>query len=188
MLRRVTPSSPSAARGVLLALCIVSGCGGDSTGPGTGRTPTPNFIRFQSDPGDVVGGGASYEYTQANSVISARGQGAFTPAQTPIEVTVGATQIRVLFAGYYGLLESMVGTSPPKVGYYGGLRKYPWHNPARGGMDVGGNGRGCLTISGWYAIDKLAFAGGKPTELDLRFEQRCDGNAPALHGAVHWTG
>lgn len=24
------------------------------------------------------------------------------------------------------------------------------------------------------------------TALDLRFEQRCEGGIPALHGAIHW--
>ena len=28
---------------------------------------------------------------------------------------------------------------------------------------------------------------GSLTAIDLRFEQHCEGNSPALHGKIHWA-
>jgi hypothetical protein len=71
-------------------------------------------------------------------------------------------------------------------GYYSDLKRYPFHNPAKGGLSWSGQGRGCNTLQGWFAIDRVIYTNGILTALDLRFEQRCDGGAP-LHGAVHWN-
>jgi len=35
-------------------------------------------------------------------------------------------------------------------------------------------------------VDRLVYTNGVVTSLDLRFEQRCEGGTPALHGAIHW--
>ena len=32
-------------------------------------------------------------------------------------------------------------------GYYADLRRYPFHNPAKGGLDWFGEGRGCNTLA-----------------------------------------
>ena len=73
-------------------------------------------------------------------------------------------------------------------GYYADLRRYPFHNPVKGGLDWVGEGRGCNTLLGWFAIDGDTYTNGNLTALELRFEQRCEGGIPALHGAIHWSG
>jgi hypothetical protein len=79
---------------------------------------------------------------------------------------------------------NVVSTLQP--GYYGNLSRYPFHNPAKGGLDWSGNGRGCNTLTGWFAIDSVTYTGTTLTQIDLRFEQHCEGGTPALHGAIHW--
>jgi hypothetical protein len=74
-----------------------------------------------------------------------------------------------------------------KPGYYGGLQRYPFQNPIKGGMDWSGNGRGCNTLSGWFVVDQVSYSLGVMTSIDLRFEQHCEGGTAALHGAVHWA-
>jgi hypothetical protein len=71
-------------------------------------------------------------------------------------------------------------------GYYPGLQRYPFHNPALGGLDWYGQGRGCNTLQGWFVVDSVTYIGGALAAIDLRFEQHCQGITPALHGAIHW--
>ena len=72
-------------------------------------------------------------------------------------------------------------------GYYADLRRYPFHNPARGGLSWSGEGRGCNTLIGWFAVDSVTYLDGVLTAIDLRFEQHCGGGTPALHGVVRWA-
>jgi hypothetical protein len=62
------------------------------------------------------------------------------------------------------------------------------HNPAKGGFRWAGHGRGCNGFTGWFVVDQISHTNGVLTALDLRFEQHCDGQPPALHGKIHWTG
>jgi hypothetical protein len=73
-------------------------------------------------------------------------------------------------------------------GYYPGTQ-YPQSDPAVPAMQVYKTEYQwfCTAPTGWFAVDHLAYDdGGNMTALDLRFEQRCNGNAPALHGQIHW--
>jgi len=36
-------------------------------------------------------------------------------------------------------------------------------------------------------VDGVTYSGATLTSLDLRFEQHCEGLAPALHGQIHWA-
>jgi len=72
-------------------------------------------------------------------------------------------------------------------GYYGTLQRYPFHNPAKGGLSWSGNGRGCNSLSGWFVVDSITYVGGTLSAIDLRFEQHCDGDTPALNGKVSWS-
>ncbi|HKU45195.1 MAG TPA: hypothetical protein VJR89_43850, partial [Polyangiales bacterium] len=74
-----------------------------------------------------------------------------------------------------------------EVGYYGDLRRYPFHNPVRGGLSWSGHGSGCNTLTGWFAVDDVGYQAGVLKTLDLRFEQHCEGRTAALRGAVHYV-
>jgi hypothetical protein len=144
--------------------------------PAAGATPASgNYVYLQSDGGDYVGGGRTYTYTQANAVL---------------EVNVSGNELRVNVNGnenWGGIFKGLdaVATLPP--GYYGGVQRWPFHNPVKGGLDFSGQGRGCNELSGWFSIDSLTVSGGAITSLDLRFEQHCENGPPALRGKVHWT-
>src|SRR5205823_9242498 len=57
----------------------------------------------------------------------------------------------------------------------------------RGGVDWHGGAGGCNSLTGWFVVDAIAYAGGRIAAIDLRVEQHCNGDAPSLHGQVHWT-
>jgi len=157
---------------LLLALSLVTSCGGD--GPAAPVLSGPNTIRLVSDAGDWIGGGKSYEYTAANAkfVISATGN--------HLQISVVGDE------GWHSDLVLPSTLTQLQKGTFQNLDSYPFFDPAEGGFDWSGEGRGCNTSRSWVAIDNIAYAGTTLVALDLRFEQHCDGNTPALRGTVHW--
>jgi len=139
--------------------------------PPAGLPGAGNYAFLQSDPGDWVGAGQTQLYT--------------APA-APVSVTADGGHVTVSVGGWRGDFQTMGPLTQLQPGYYGGLMRYPFHNPAKGGMDWGGNGRGCNKLSGWFMVDQATYSGGSLTALDLRFEQHCEGSPAALRGAVHW--
>jgi hypothetical protein len=141
--------------------------------PPAGALPASgNYVYLQSDNGDYIGGGRTELLTAANSTINVDGR-------RTAALWIGA-------GGWTGDFVGMNTLSQLQPGYYGGLQRYPFHNPVRGGMDWSGNGRGCNTLSGWFVVDKVSYALGEMTAIDLRFEQHCEGGAAAQRGAIHW--
>ena len=144
--------------------------------PAPGATPASgSYVYLQSDPGDYIGGGATSVYTPSNATLAVNASGAH------VQVSVGGTH------WWYGDFQGMSSLTALEPGYYGNLERYPFNNPVRGGLDWFGDGRGCNTLTGWFVVDTISFSGTAISALDLRFEQHCEGGAPALHGQVHWT-
>ena len=139
--------------------------------PPSGALPASgNYVYLQSDAGEHVVGTTTL-YTQRADTISATWRGG----------------IVVLEAGRYrGYFQVMKSLARLERGYYGSLQRYPFSNPTKGGLAWSGNGRGCNELRGWFAVDSVSYVDSTLVALDLRFEQHCDGQLPALHGAVHW--
>jgi hypothetical protein len=95
--------------------------------------------------------------------------------------------VRIDGLEWIGDFPGMIGLDRLETGYYPGLHNYADYNPARGGFQWAGHGNVCNTLTGWFAVDQITYINGVLTALDLRFEQRCEGLAPALHGKIHWT-
>jgi hypothetical protein len=36
-------------------------------------------------------------------------------------------------------------------------------------------------------VDRVVYTAGKITEVELRFEQHCEGGGPALRGQIRWS-
>lgn len=133
-----------------------------------------NYVYLDSGAGDYVGQGKTYSYDINNSDISSN---------------IGPNFIGVVVYGeqqWTGVFMAMRSLAALQVGYYPQLRAYPFNNPTRGGIAWTGDGRGCTLIDGWFAVDALTVENGIIKAYDVRFEQRCEGRAAPLHGAVHW--
>jgi hypothetical protein len=142
--------------------------------PATGATPaTGNYVYLVSDNGDYIGQGQTLTYTPANATIA---------------VTAAAGHLSISVSGWFADFQTMSSITAIQRGYYPDLRRYPFHNPAKGGLSWSGQGRGCNTLTGWFAVDRVTYSGGVLTAIDLRFEQHCEGGTPALRGAIHWEG
>jgi hypothetical protein len=125
-----------------------------------------------SDADDYIGGGQTYSYSEATVTIG---------------VTTTGGRLSVSVAGWNGVFQAMNTLSRLERGYYPDLQRWPFHNPRKGGLDWSGNGRGCNTLTGWFAIDRVTYTGSTLTAVDLRFEQHCEGGTAALRGAIRWS-
>lgn len=144
--------------------------------PPAGSTPTAgSYVYLQSEGGDHIGQGRTRLYTSTNAELNVSVTGAV------ITVQVAADTI------WTGSFASMLSAQTLAPGYYGGLQRYPLHNPARGGMDWSGDSRGCNKLTGWFVIDSISFDNARLTALDLRFEQRCNDQLGALRGRIVWA-
>lgn len=147
--------------------------------PSPGATPpSGNYVYLESEPDDYVGGAGTYTYTQADSLLDVSTNGA--------RLEVGITGDEYWMGQFQGM-NTLTRLEP---GYYGGLQRFPFHNPATGGLSWIGEGRGCNQLSGWFVVDGVSYVGDALAAIDLRFEQVCqDGPLPygALHGEIHWS-
>lgn len=160
---------------LVLASALV-GCGGGSTNGQLPPTqPSANLVSLQSDLGDYIGAGQSYSYAQTN-------------AQITVSATGGRLSIGIRGnQNWTGDFQVPNTLSQLQTGYYSNLQRYPFHDPAMGGLSWSGEGRGCNVLTGWFAIDNVTYVGGVLTAIDLRFEQHCENNSAALHGQIHWS-
>jgi len=143
--------------------------------PAPGATPASgNYVYLSSMPGDYIGGGATRTFTDANATVNVSATG------PRLDVNIGGNS---WWSGEFAGMNTLVRLEP---GYYGGLQRYPFHNPIKGGLDWSGDGRGCNTLSGWFVVDRVVYQMDALSEIDLRFEQHCEGGAAALRGKIHW--
>ena len=133
-------------------------------------------MHLESEAGDYIGRGATYDYSAASATIGATASG----GHLSLNVTSNSDW-------WFGDFQAMSTLASLEAGYYGNLQRYPFHNPIRGGLSWSGNGRGCNTLTGWFVVDAVTYSGSTLTSIDLRFEQHCEGGAPALHGQLHWA-
>jgi hypothetical protein len=142
--------------------------------PAAGTTPASgNYVYLESAPGEYLGGGLRYTFTGAAGTLGVRVNGAH------VSVDIEGD------SWWVGDLVGMSSLTRLVPGYYGNLQGYPYNNPAKGGLSWSGNGKDCTT-SGWFVVDNVTYVDNDVTELDLRFEQYCEGNASPLNGKLHW--
>lgn len=141
--------------------------------PSVSLPASGNYVYLTSDVGDYIGQGGTFLYTPSNATITATSSG-------------GHLNVVVNSYDWDGDFQTMNSLTQLQAGYYPNLLRYPFDNPVRGGLSWSGMGRGCNTLTGWFAVDAVSYTGTLLTSIDLRFEQHCEGGGPALHGAIHW--
>jgi hypothetical protein len=134
--------------------------------------PAGNHVYLVSDPGDSIGAGGTHLYTPADTTVTLRSSG---------------NQLQIDVGGWTGNFVAMNSVPQLRPGYYGDTQRYPFHNPAKGGLSWDGFNRGCSVVSGWFVVDDVVYTGTTLTSIDLRFEQHCQGDTPALRGRIRWS-
>lgn len=142
---------------------LLSGCGDGGMGPGGAHVLTR--VHLDSEPGDYIGQGEAYTYTQADSRI--------------IVNQVGAA-VRVNVAGdedWNGSFRPAEAASRPEVGMF-----------TDAVINWEGDHRTCGGTTGWFAVDSIRYTDGALTQIALRFEQFCGSETgPSLHGDIVWS-
>lgn len=165
---------------VVAGALLISACGGgggsDSPPPVTGPPPPPGpgFVALQSDPGDLIGAGLDYRYTQADARYF---------------IVEGRRSVTVWLDGdeyWIGDFELPDSFSRVEVGVYNNLGKSPFHDPAVGGMNWSGEGRQCDQLTGSFEVTSVTYVDGFIDDIKMNFEQYCDGSSAALRGDIHW--
>lgn len=143
--------------------------------------PTPaqvpasgNYVFLQSDSSDYIGAGQNLTYGAA--AITATSNGGL--------VSINVSHNTDAWSGNFMAMDAV---SPLRRGYYAALMRYPFHNPAKGGLSWSGMGRGCNQLTGWFVVDDVAYTNGTLSLLKLRFEQHCEGASAALRGQINWA-
>lgn len=145
--------------------------------PPPGATPASgNYLYLLSEAGDYLGDGKTYLLAGADVTLDVRA------SQAHVQMRVTGPD-----GTWYGDFGGMAGLERVTPGYYAGLRRYGFHNPAKGGLDWRGLGRGCDSVNGWFAVDQVTYVNGAIAALDLRFVQHCNGSVPVIHGKIHWA-
>lgn len=162
----------SLRRAVIAAAVLAAvACGSDPVSPGSSG---PTSIRLVSDSGDWVGEGRTYEYTNADAVITVNASGNL------LTVTVDGDE---WWRGHFQLPGS---TSQLRTGTWEGLTRQLFNSTTTGGLSWSGEGRACNTLNGSVTIDAVTYEAGVLKTIDLRFVQHCEGGSAALRGTIHW--
>lgn len=146
--------------------------------PPPGAVPaTGNYLYFESTLGDYIGQGQTRLYTEPSA--------AFVPDW--------GGNIVQLFTGPAGSYPTWSATFVGRYtqallepGLYDDLQRYPFHNPAEGGLSFSGEGRGCNRLAGAFAVDSITWDGVDLAAVEIRFVQRCEVTGPPLYGALRW--
>ena len=147
--------------------------------PAAGALPggaSVSYLHVDSMRSDFIGAGRTTTYTQANAGFSVLAMG------NHLQVDVTGDQTWSLE------FQGIAGRNRLEPGYYEDVKRFP-SDPARGGMDVSSDARGCNALRGGFIIDSVSYsAGGDLSDLQMRFEQHCEGSTPsALWGEFRWA-
>ena len=127
------------------------------------------------DPGDYIGQGQTQLYTEPTAT--------FTPDW-------GGSLVQLFVNSPGGWSADFKGQDQqPRLttGLYDNVRRYPFHNPTKGGLDFSGMGRGCNELLATFAVDAISYDGtGQLQSVSIRFVQRCELTGPPLYGALRW--
>ena len=141
--------------------------------PAPDATPSQgNYVYLQADPENGIGADGGAAQSTSTAVWATLDSQAHH-----LHVTAGP-----LSSGDFQAMNSIADL---QVGYYANATRFPMGNPTKGMLSWDNNGRACNAVAGWFAIDSISVLNGVVQSLDLRFEERCDGYAPALHGKIH---
>jgi hypothetical protein len=135
-----------------------------------GATSWLGPVYLESEAGDPVGAGQTYKPNPYGFAFYST-----TPAH------LSFYQNGVWWADF----QAMAGQTRFQKGYYPDAMRYGLSIPAASTMGVFHQVVACNLVTGWFAIDSVAYdTTGFISALRLRFEQHCDGIAPALHGVI----
>jgi hypothetical protein len=155
---------------MLLCLTCVAAAGCGSGAP-TQVQENQTFIKLESDAGDFIGGGQTFNYTAANSTL---------------QVNYSGNHLYVTVLGQWtGDFQLPGNAATLKNGTYAGAVLYPSADATKPAMRWSAPFRECSSATGTFTLQNVRYAADQLRDFDVAFEQHCNGAAPALHGTIH---
>jgi hypothetical protein len=155
--------------GLLLSLALLSPAA---------RGETATFLFLRGEPGDYISGGSALFVGSAD--------GAFTAG---LNYAIGVSvSFQAPFPGSFWYLDfAAPGGAPLVPGAYEGATRFPFQSLGVPGLSVGGDGRGCNTLTGRFIVHEMVYGtGDEIMSFAADFEQHCEGGAPALFGSIRF--
>jgi hypothetical protein len=147
-------------------------CGSDAPAGPSAPAGVATFVHLAGDPGETLGGGATLDYSATNALVTVRPFGA--------QLAMRVVGDRV-WDGFLALASSETRL---RAGTFTSLTNAP--GPGSAGFRWSSQEVTCTASVATVTIDSVKYDGDVPRAIDLRFEQRCDGESAALRGTVHW--
>ena len=134
-------------------------------------------LTLNSDPGDYIGQGKNYVYKDVDSTFQYS-----TNFDRGITVSITNSTTR------WTLDLAAPGSVRIEPGVYEQASRFPFQPADKPGLNFSGNGRGCNTLTGKFKVSEVSYdTEGTLTSLSATFEQHCEGNVAALHGAINYN-
>ena len=131
-------------------------------------------LAMSSQPGDYVGGGQQYLFTQSDAF--------FTPQNSSNFVGFAINNGDFWDADFAGPTSARLA-----VGNYQNAQRYPFEPAGTPGLSVYGAGAGCNTLTGNFQVLKAGYSKSSAlTNFAVNFEQHCEGATPALFGWLRY--
>lgn len=135
-------------------------------------------LELNSAPGDYIGGGRSYLYTDENATF--RYSRNF---DNGISAAITSNDGRE----WWYLDLAAPGDSQIKPGTYDGAMRFPFQPADRPGLNFSGTGRGCNTLTGRFDVFEVSYnSEGVVETLNASFVQNCDASTGALRGTISY--
>lgn len=142
--------------------------------PVSSRAQTTILVT-QSQAGDFVGGGVDRTFTEAD--------GTFTATRNFSGVTIQFHDPS--FSHFWMLDFAAAGGVPLTPGVYENAVRFPFQPVDQPGLSVVGEGRSCNQLTGRFEVLEVTFGSDQlVSSFAATFEQHCEGNPPALLGAI----
>lgn len=163
----------------------------DPTGPaGPGAPPADAW----KPPAEASTGSGNYFYadtTERNDGFGLVSKYRYTPADARIAVSESGGHLMLKVDGderWTVDFQTMSSLKRLQPGYYDGLRRYPFHDPSRGGIDLQAGSMGCNESSGNVIVDSVSYENELLSAVQLRFEFHCERDTTgAVRGALRWS-
>jgi len=140
------------------------------------RPAADAWLRFESDPGDFIGMGKNELWTLFESNFTIRGD---------------AHDIQVSVSGkgdWWDLQFRAPSNGLLRAGKFPNAERAPFVTGKAPGLDIDGSGHGCNKLTGQFDIKSVRWtSSGEIVNIDVVFEQHCEGGAPALRGELWLT-
>ena len=140
------------------------------------------IVRIESDEGDFVGQGLTYEYVRESTTFNIGNN-----FDNGITISIDGASTNSPDRNDFWTLNLASAEDRLTVGQYNNAARFPFNAALQNGLSFSGNGRGCNTLTGEFTIFEIEYDGDELIKLTADFTQFCGNNATAaIRGSIRF--